>query len=111
VAGIAVLGAGVAGVAAGVAIGVAARSQYESAGAECSAAGCDTPGKQTTDAARRLGNVATGVFIGGAALGAGGLALWLTAPSVAAPACSPGSPCPSARLRVAPGWLFFEGPF
>jgi hypothetical protein len=41
---------------------------------------CDVEGKQATDAARNKADIATGFLIAGAALGAAGIVVYLTAP-------------------------------
>jgi hypothetical protein len=78
--GIVTAGVGLGGLAAGTAMGLLARSNYDGAGANCQPAGCNSVGKGITDRARSLGNAATGVFVAGGALLVGGGVLWLTAP-------------------------------
>jgi hypothetical protein len=101
--GVILTGGGALGVGASVVLGLLARSQYASVGTNCNAAGCNLAGKQTTDSARRLGDVGTGVFVAGAALAAGGIVVWLTAPSVVA--------SPAMALRVGPGSVGLDGHF
>jgi hypothetical protein len=71
---------GAAGVATSIVLGLVARSEYTSTGGNCTPSGCNAAGKDTTDSARRLGDVATGVFVAGAIVGVGGAVVWLTAP-------------------------------
>lgn len=74
--GASLVGAGAVGTGVGVVLGLVARSQYQTALDE-------PPAKQVTDSrsAYSLGNVGTVVGLVGAAVGVGGLVLWLTAPS------------------------------
>jgi hypothetical protein len=80
---------GAAGVITSVVLGLVARSEYTGTGGNCTMAGCNAAGKNTTDSARRLGDVATGVFVAGAVVGVGGAVVWLTAPTDASRAIAP----------------------
>jgi len=79
---------------------------------------CDAAGKEATDSARSLGNVATIVFGVGAAMAVGGGILWLTAPraptsgttAMGAHATSATSAA-TVRVRVAPQAVLLEGTF
>jgi hypothetical protein len=76
VGGFAITGVGVVGLGVGGIIGLVAESKFSSAKNEAS------PARETdSESAVRLGNVATGVVIGGAVVAAAGLVVWLTAPS------------------------------
>jgi hypothetical protein len=111
--GIVVASAGAAAMIAGTVLGVIAHSNYESAGTHCGAAGCDATGKSITDAARRLGNVGTGVFAGGAAIAVTGGVLWFVgwrATKAALHEDDRPRP-PSASLSVGPGALMLSGSF
>jgi hypothetical protein len=76
VVGASLAGAGTVATGIGVVLGLVAKSQYDTADNEVGT-------KRATDSssAYSLGNVATVVGIAGAVVGAGGLVLWLTAPS------------------------------
>lgn len=75
-------GAGVLALGASVALGFSAKSLDDRAASHCGAAGCDHYGKTKNDDARQIGNIGTGVFIGGAALVTLGAVLWfVVAPS------------------------------
>jgi hypothetical protein len=81
--GLSVGGVGVVGVGVGIALGMAAKSSYNSAvSAHCSGANmaCDPVGLDQINSARSQGNVATVITIVGAAAIAGGVVLYLTAP-------------------------------
>jgi hypothetical protein len=103
--GIAVAGAGVLGMGTSVALGLVAKNQYDGAGSHCQGSVCDASGKQTTDGARGLANVATVVFAVGAVAAVGGVVVWLTAPS------GNGSTGARAGVRLGPGSAFLEGSF
>jgi serine/threonine-protein kinase len=103
--GIATLATGVVGVGAGIGIGFAAKRQYDGAGSHCQGTLCDASGKQTTDSARTLGDVGTGVFVAGAVLAAGGIVLWITAPSASA------ADKASVGFSVGPGAALVSGVF
>jgi hypothetical protein len=104
--GIVGLGVGVAGLGTGVALGFVAKNQYDGAGAHCQGSVCDASGKQTTDAARSLGDAATAVFVVGGVVAAAGVVLWLTAPASAA-----GAQRASLGVSCGPGSAFVEGRF
>ncbi len=74
--GISIVGAGAVGVGVGAVLGLVAKSQWDKANDERTAS-------RSTDSSTAVstGNVGTVVGIVGAAVAAGGLVLWLTAPS------------------------------
>jgi hypothetical protein len=113
VAGIVVGGAGLLALAAGTAIGVVAHSNYDSTGTHCQPAGCDAQGKDTTDSARRLGNVGTGVFVAGGVFAATGVVLWFTAPRGSRASVTGGSGASPAAVYfdVGPSAAFLRGRF
>src|SRR5262249_17970643 len=76
--------AGIAGVVVGAVFGIVAKSTYDNAvQSECGGdpTRCTTQGAQDGHAAHSQATVSTVAFIGGAALLAGGAALYFTAPS------------------------------
>lgn len=88
---------GVAGLAAGVVLGAAAKSKDDDAGDRCAApGGCDADAVALNEDARLLGDVGTGMFVGGAVLAAAGVALLVTGIV---------SESASARLEVGPTWV------
>jgi hypothetical protein len=73
-------GAGVVVMGVGIAVALAAKSAYDGAPG-CSGTQCTTSdGIDASNSARGTGNVATGVFVVGAAATTAGVVLWLTAP-------------------------------
>jgi len=90
-------------IVAGAVIGLVAKSKYDSGLSHCVGTICDAEGKQATDDARSLGNVATVVFGVGAVVAAGGIVLWLTAPR--------GAPAARTALRVGARSVWLEGSF
>lgn len=79
--GIASGAAGLVTMGVGVALGVSAKAKYQDAPG-CEGTVCnDEDGLAARDSARSLGNVGTGLFIGGAVVGAAGAVLYFTAPS------------------------------
>ncbi|MBI4699652.1 MAG: hypothetical protein HY744_00555 [Deltaproteobacteria bacterium] len=100
IAGIVVAGVGLAGMGAGVALGLVAKGQYDDVGTHCPDERCDAEGLDTTDSARSLGDVATVVFIAGGAALVGGGVLWLTAPS----ADGGGAPAEPAKTEARLRW-------
>jgi hypothetical protein len=102
--GITGLGLGVAGIGVSVALGFIAKSKADAAACNdkdiCSQAGVDQ-----RDAARRLGDVGTAVFIGGAVFAAGGALLLITAPSATR------RDARAAWLSVTPGGVGVAGRF
>ncbi len=104
--GIVVFGVGLAAVGTSGVLGLMALSKYNGTGGHCTGDVCDLQGKEDTDAARRLGTIATVVFGVGAVMAVGGAVLWLTAPS--------GSAAPSRaalRVRLLPSAALLEGAF
>lgn len=86
IAGIAVGAVGVVGVAVGSYLALSARSNYRNALAtDCMGMtdACDSAGLSATHDARSRANAATGVFIGGLALVAGGAIMYFIAPHAA----------------------------
>ncbi len=81
IAGVVVAGVGVAAIGAGVVLGVLARSDYMAVDEHCSNNLCKQPGFDARNSARTQGDVATGIFIAGAAMATAGVIVWLTAPS------------------------------
>jgi serine/threonine-protein kinase len=74
-------GAGVVCLGLGLAFTLSAKSRYDGSFSHCSAHdGCDATGLAARHAADSDADVATGTTIAGAALVAGGLALWLLSP-------------------------------
>jgi hypothetical protein len=105
IAGVAVAGAGVVAMGIGVGLGFAAKSSYD--GAACEGSVCENEAaKQERDSARQQGNVATGIFVAGAALAVGGGVLWLLAPSSSKTAATHG-----LRVGVGPERLLVRGNF
>jgi hypothetical protein len=88
-------GIGLAAVAAGVTVGIVAKSEYDTAADHCKENLCDATGFDIRQSARGKGGVATALFIAGAATAVGGTVLWLTAPS--------GQAAPAAKGRIAIG--------
>lgn len=80
--GIITTGTGVAALAVGSFFGLNAASRWSDAKADCDPYPyCGERGQQLARDAKRSGTVSTVAFIAGSALLAGGLVLWLTAPS------------------------------
>jgi hypothetical protein len=73
---------GGAALAAGAVAGLVAMSKNEDANANhCNPRDCDARGVELLDSATTIGNLSTGLFIGGAVVAAAGVILVLTAPS------------------------------
>jgi hypothetical protein len=104
--GITLTAAGAVGLGVGTALGLMARSTFKSAAPDhCDATNhCDPTGLDLRASAVSKGNAATGVFIAGAALAAGGVALWITAPASKAASAS-------AALSFGPGSAGILGSF
>lgn len=97
---------GVAGAGAGVALGFVAKGMFDDSNkANCDAATdvCNAEGRQQRADAVNLGNVATGVLVAGAVVGAAGIVLWITAPSAPAAAAAPRSGAASLNAGGAGG--------
>lgn len=83
------IGAALAGggvLAGGLVVGLLAQRAYSDAKQVCGGTQCSDPdafarGQALVDQARRRGNLATGLAIGGGVLATAGLVLWLTAPA------------------------------
>jgi hypothetical protein len=96
IAAVATAGAGVLALGAGGILGVAAKSTFATAQSESGAARVSDSGNAVSG-----GNVATGVVVAGAVLAAGGIVLWLTAPT----------PRPRAEMGVGAGEILVRGVF
>lgn len=97
--GISAAALGAVGMGLGVGLGFMAKSALDASNEKnCDAQSnqCNAAGLAQRDDAVMKGNVGTGVFIAGAVLAAGGVVLWITAPSAPRPA-------PSAFTRPAIG--------
>ena len=86
---------GAVGLGVGVAFGVLAKSKFDESNTgmppDCDANNkCNDHGMTIRNDALQKGNIGTGVFIGGAVLAAGGIILWITAPSAPAAPAPPG---------------------
>jgi len=104
--GLVTAGVGVACMGVSAALAVVAKGDYDDAVGACPEGRCATEAdKAPVDDARGLGNVATGVFIGGAVLGAlGGAAIIIDL-------TSSGPPSSTAALRVSPTGLQLAGTY
>jgi hypothetical protein len=80
VAAVVVGGAGLAGMGTAVALGIAAKSRFDQANADCNGDHCTAPGVAIRADAVERANVATVVFGVSAAALVGGGVLWFTAP-------------------------------
>lgn len=113
IAGLALGGLGIAGIGAGVVLGLVAKGNYDDAFAQqhCSDSGghilCDST--SGIDGARTLGTVATVTFFGGVGLAALGTILFATSPS-SAPA-ERASLVPSVALAPGGGAMMWRGRF
>jgi hypothetical protein len=106
--GITLTGVGAVGVGVGVALGVMAKSTFDDSAPHCDATGhCDPTGIDQRKSAVGKGNAATGVFVAGAVLAAGGVVLWITAPSSKG---SAGAAVP-VGLSFGPGSAALQGAF
>lgn len=95
--GIAGMAVGGATIIAASALGIAAKIKAD--GADCDSNNfCSDPGLDQRADAVVMGNVATGVTVAGAVLGAAGFVVWITAPDDGPAAES--EPAESVRLRV-----------
>jgi hypothetical protein len=101
--GIAATVVGAAGLGAGIGVGFMAKSSFDQSNQNglCNSAGvCKPMGLTLRSDALSKGNIATGVFVAGAVLAAGGIVLWVTAPSAK-----------SATVGVGPGSVALRGAF
>jgi hypothetical protein len=99
-------GTGIVAMAAGATIALVARSSYESAPG-CSGSVCTTqPGLDARNSARATGDVATVVFVAGAAATAVGIVLWIVGRSTTDTAA-----IPAWRVGMTPGGAVAEGSF
>lgn len=83
--GIVLMAAGAVGIGVGAALGLSAKSKYDSAfdngSCDHGTNQCDSAGQSSVDSAHSQATVSTILFIAGGALAAGGLVVFLTAPS------------------------------
>jgi hypothetical protein len=86
--GLAIASTGAAAAVTGVVLGLLAKSKFDSAseGGRCDATGCDPEARSIQRTAMSRGNVATVVFVAGAAIAGAGAVIWLTAPRAEATA-------------------------
>jgi serine/threonine-protein kinase len=106
--GLIVAGTGIAAMAVGGVLGLSAKSSFNSA--SCNGSACDDAGLQQRNDARSKGNIATIVFVVGAAALVGGGVLWLTAPSDSSSSSSTGS-TPKISAGVGLGSVVVGGSF
>ena len=113
--GIAAAAAGVAGLGVGVAFGFVAKSTFDSSNeSDCVAKtdACNANGLKTRATAVDQGNIGTILGIAGAVVGAGGLALWIFAPSApAAPATGKPAALSNVRVLAGPASVQVQGQF
>lgn len=102
--GLAIAGVGVAGLAVGTVFGLQASSKNDDAAAHCRGNLCDAEGIRLDGQGRDDATISTIAFLAGGALAAGGLVLFLTAPSGGERAA------PKASLRVRVGGGVGTGP-
>lgn len=107
--GIILAGVGVAGVGAGVIVGLLAKSKYDDSADHCVENYCTPEGITIRESARDQGTAATVVFAVGAAAAVGGGILWLTAPSTREAAARRGRG--EIKVGVTPGGLVARGTF
>jgi hypothetical protein len=101
--GLLVAGAGVVSLGVGSGFGIAALSEKQSAG--CTGNVCPTDqAKSARDRAGSFADVATGFFVAGGVLAAGGVGLWLLSPR-----SSPASATPAVGVAIAPGAMVVRG--
>jgi hypothetical protein len=91
-------GGGAAMIGVSLILGAVASSRWSDAQAHCHERLCDPTGVDLAHGAGTMGNAATATFVVGAAAVAGGVALYLTAPSIGAEK----SPADSTALHVVP---------
>jgi serine/threonine-protein kinase len=110
--GIAATAVGAVGLGLGVGFGLMAKSAFTTSNtSNCSEKTnvCNPTGMKQRDDALLKGNLGTGVFIAGAALAAGGVVLWATAPAARAQPRSGAWALP--ELAVGPGSVAVRGAF
>jgi Tetratricopeptide repeat len=105
--GLVIAGVGLAGVGAGVVVGLLAKSKYDDSSDHCMENFCNEEGLSIRDSARSQGTAATVVFAIGAAALVGGGVLWLTAPSSDETTARRGRA--EVRVGVTPGGLVAKG--
>ena len=107
-AGLATFGVGVGALGVSGVFGLISMGHKSDVDKNCDATnGCNQTGANASRSAVHTGNVATGFFVGGAVLAAGGLALYLTAPR----ATSSSAVSPHIKLSAALGGGMLEGSF
>ena len=112
--GLIVGGVGIAAMAAGVGIGVAAGSAYDDAvQSHCDEARevCTQTGLDEQESARTMAHAATAVFVIGGVATATGLVLWLVAPSSSSDELEGTASPATIGVSVAAGGLFAKGTF
>ena len=110
--GIGALAVGVAGLGAGVALGVVAKGMYDDSNkSDCDPKTnfCNDSGLKTRASAVDMGNLGTIVGIAGGVVGAAGLVLWILAPSAQAPTKSGG--VSDVHVVAGPGSVGVSGKF
>ena len=101
---------GVAGLVLGGVTGVLTLGKVADSNKTCAKLGdgtfrCDGPGGALRDDAKSLATISTIGFIAGGVLAAGGVVLWLTAPSGAAPATDSNGPAPKTSSARPSVWI------
>jgi hypothetical protein len=80
IAGIVLTVVGAAGLGTGIGLGVAGKMHHGDADEFCQDQFCQPEGITIRDEARQLGDIGTGVFIGGAAVAVAGVLMWVLGP-------------------------------
>jgi hypothetical protein len=111
--GIVVLSVGGAGLAVGAVFGGLAFGAASSAKSLCSGTSCPPSAQSEIDRSKAMGNVSTGLFIGGGVVAAVGVVLTILAPGGRAKADEAPKDKPSASLQpfVGPGTMGLHGRF
>jgi hypothetical protein len=112
--GITLTAAGVAGVAAGTALGVLAKSKLnqtnQGGGCDATTNTCNPMGLGERASAVSEGNVATYVFIPGAVVAAAGIVVWITTPSSTFHAdVIPAASAPAPQIGLGPAGVSLRG--
>ncbi len=106
--GITMTAVGAVGLGLGTALGFLAKSTFDDSASHCDKKSlCDPTGIAQRSSAVGKGNVATGVFVAGAVVAAGGVVLWITAPLHKAA----GSAAAPVGLSIGPGTAALLGAF
>jgi hypothetical protein len=103
-------GVGLVGIGIGTFFGIQSMSNHSDAKKECDTRGCSPAGVTLGEDAIRAGNISTVAFIAGGVLFAGGLTLYLTAPSAPNAAASSARPA-NVRIGIAAHGVFAGGSF